>query len=201
MLIRTRTRALRRRGPDPPTGTNAPVVPRFRTGSIQHVYREWVPMKPVKYTTSSGAFDTNYSVQAANVTAFSTRFAAVFDEYRFLKVKFVLIPLYAGTTPGATCFALDENDATALGSVAAGVQKVGSKVLTNFCGAYKGGFKTITWSARDTADLQFLSTTNTTTLSVALKLVTDTTVLGSPSAQDLWAIAPVALMEFRGFTT
>ncbi len=158
-------------------------------------------MKPVKYTTSSGAFDTNYSVQASNITNFASRFGALFDEYRFLKVKFILTPLYAGTTPGATVFAIDENDATAVGSVAAAVQKVGSRVLTNFCGAYKGGSKTLIWAARDTADLQFLPTTNTTTLSVALKLVTDTTVLGSPSAQDLWTINAVVLMECRGYTT
>ncbi len=98
-------------------------------------------------------------------------------------------------------FAIDENDASAVGSVAAAVQKVGSKLVTNAAQAYKGGAFTMSWAAHDTADLQFLSTTNTTTLSVALKLVTDSTNLASPSAQDLWVVSPVALMEFRGFTT
>ncbi len=200
MLIRARNGRLRRGAKDPPTGRSAPVVPRFRTSAIQHVYRDWIPMKPVKYTTSSGAFDTNYSVQAQNITSFASRFASLFDEYRILKVRFVIVPLYAGTTPGATVFAIDENDATATGSVSAAYEKIGAKLVTNAAQAYKSGKFTMTWAAHDTADLQFLSTTSTSVLSCALKIVTDTTLLGSPSAQDLWVVAPVALMEFRGFT-
>lgn len=181
-----------------PGGRDYPVVPVVHGGPEQVVYDMEVPGGIQKLTTVAGIIASAVTVTAGLVSTFSSRFASLFDEYRIIGVNFHCIPLYAGTQPGATAFCVDENDATAPGSTQVIVNKEGSRVLPNYAGAFPKGY-VIKWQAKDTADLQFISTGTTNVTSCALKIATDSTTLSAPTAVDLWAIIPRLRIQFRGF--
>jgi hypothetical protein len=155
-----------------------------------------VESSPMIYTTTvtSGIISDQYQVDPVNqVTGWSSRFGACFDEFRVLKAVFRLRPLVAST--GLTRFWIDEKNAGA-GTANEAKERNGLYLLNT--NAAPSANAQLVWKAKDLLDLQYTAT-QTSVVPAQLKIYTSNAAWGSTAvATPLWIIEAQYDIEFRG---
>ena len=150
---------------------------------------------PVLLTTTvtTGLIATSLSTAAlSTVQNFGTRFGALFEEYRVVRVKFT-VKTFSSTNPGLFVHWIDEKQGAAPTSAEA-LQK-SSKSFS--CASPSP--HTLVWTANDPLDLQFVDIASGVN-SAYYKVYTDNTNFGSSAAVTAYGqIFPVYHIQFRGY--
>ncbi len=122
-----------------------------------------------------------------------TYLQSLWEEYRILRAMWKIYPCDPSAT-GVTKFYCDESDTTTPTLGTAG-QKLGIIVPnTSSAGAR---VHTVKWAAQDLKDLQWTTTTSTTTF-VTLKAYTDGNYGCTTTSTQLWVVQMTVELELRG---
>lgn len=143
-------------------------------------------------TVTTGLIASAIGIDVSHVTDFGTRFNSTFDEYRILRARVNIIPIF--TNSGVSKFWFDEKS-TASPTLKESQER---QVLTipNTNGSRSR--QTMNWRARDLLDLEYTAT-GTAVTPVTFKVYTDGTNYGAPAtAQVCWLIEFWLTFEFRG---
>jgi len=139
------------------------------------------------------------NVQAA-IPGFGIKWGVTFDEYCIIKTVHLIEPLTSST--GVTRFYFDENS-SGLPIPASAQVREGNTVINNSGSAPPVSYRNMRtsgammkWSARDVADLQWVSGFNNPVSIAYLKVYTDAT-LGSPNSTTLFLIRSYCTVRFR----
>ncbi len=120
---------------------------------------------------------------------------SMYDEYRFLEVRFHLVP-NNGVTTGVTKFILDDEDNTT--PTRTYVESRRGWLLSNNS-SQKDSIKTLVWRAEALEDLEWYSVySQASNFFVCLKNYTDAANYNAPSSSNLWACRVEVLVQFRG---
>ncbi len=171
------------------------LVPVTRTGPQQKLYSVIVPGTSLVLNSSAGgAIATVISAAATNIVNWSTRFASLFDEYRFLKVMWKVTPV--SNQPGLTYFYVDENDS----SVPTLTESRNHRhvILSNSNTASSRMPFTFKWRNADLSDLGFIATGTTSTTPAVLKVYTDATLGTAAAVNAMWLVDMVFTVQLRG---
>jgi hypothetical protein len=145
-------------------------------------------------TVTTGVISSATAVTGETlVTNWSTRFQAVFDEYRVMSTRFIIKSLVAST--GVTRFFFDSNGTAAL----IDAQERRGSTLVNTNASTKSSY-TMTYTPKEPGELAFvltyLATTGTYPYFCAY---TNAANFGATAvATPLWLIQPELVVEFRG---
>ncbi len=160
----------------------------------QRRWQEWLS-GPVTAVSSdgAGAISTVISPSLSQLAKY-TSYSGTWDEYRFIAIRFEVLPL--GINPGSTVFFVDDEDTTAP-SVSTAEAK-GEFVMAANNAAYKTPF-VIPYRSENLTDLEFLSvSTQSTNNFGVLKLYGDTANYNVTASTKYWLVRWEALIEFRG---
>jgi len=182
-------------------------VPRgVRSFATQVVTQMWVPGK-IQYVTTTGTTPV-YATAAismldptTNTLNWSTKFAAVFEEYRVIESRVDLIPIQISN--GNLWYFIDEGVSTTLTTTTGplAIQEKNCKVFGINCLQMPGKqMQSIHWKNRDFKDDQFTAVGSQPAGSSTFKLYADSTLttLGS-SGTPVVNLQPFYLIQFRGF--
>lgn len=129
-----------------------------------------------------------------DVSNWSTRFAATFDEYRVLGIDVLIRPVSASV--GVTRFWFDEKDTGNAPTAAQAQERVGITLPNT--NANPKADTLLSWRAKDLLDLHYTAI-GTASTPVAFKTYTSLSVWGAPIAvTNLWIIQSTYHVEFRG---
>jgi hypothetical protein len=159
----------------------------------QVVFQAWLPMTPLKVTTTvtSGVISTSFQITSTNVNSFSTRFGATFVEYRIIKCA-VKLRNFSSTNPGLLQLWFDEKSTT-VPTLAEAAERA-----TKSLSACDIEPTSMSWTNSDTLDLQYYAI-GTAYTPVTFKVYTNNANFGSSIvATDYMEIVPVARVQFRG---
>jgi len=132
------------------------------------------------------------------IKAWSTKFAAVFDEYCITGAHFeIRSNQVSGIGKGMLLVGLDEKDATTPTATSAAAS---AHIDVNVNNAYDPIRHMIDWVPTDYLDLQWSSVTSSSVTPVYIKVYGDntTTFLNSDTAGDLYITGALSI-DFRGF--
>jgi hypothetical protein len=147
-------------------------------------------------TVTTGVSAVQFTISTATIPGYGTRFAATFDEVRFLKVHAKIRPL--ATTTGVTRFWWDE---LALGTPTAtqASERLGL-TLPNNSSSTRSVVSSV-WKAQNLSDLAF-SSTAAPAAAIHFYLYTDNANFGAPIVvTPLWLIEFDIDVEFRGLSS
>lgn len=160
----------------------------------QVVFEAWLPATPVKFSTTvtTGSIAGTSAVSINNISAFATRFASTFVEYRIIKANF-RVRLFSSINPGVLQMWIDELSTTAptLNEARERATLIVSASSNNRIPAQK-------WVNADFNDLQYRATSTSFT-AATFKIYTDNAIFGSSIvATDYLEVEPEFLVQFRG---
>ncbi len=171
------------------------LVPVARTGPQQKLYSLILPGTSLVLSTSgAGGIATVISAAASNIVNWSTRFATLFDEYRFLKVVWKVTPVQ--NQIGVTYFYVDENDSSVPTLTEARNHR--HVILSNSNTASSRMPYLFKWRSADLADLGFTGTGTTSTTPAVLKIYTDATLGTAAAINTMWLVDVVFTVQLRG---
>jgi hypothetical protein len=143
-------------------------------------------------TTVSGVIASAISFQASSVQNFATRFGALFEEYRIVRVA-VSAKCYSQSNPGLLVHWIDEKQ-TAAPTSAEALQKSDKTFQASSPSPH-----TIKWTARDPLDLQYTDIGTINVQVATYKVYTDFTNFGSSGTVTPYlAVVPEYWIQFRG---
>ncbi len=147
----------------------------------------------VTTTVTTGVASFSNAPNLANVTG-ATRFTNMWDEYRIIEVVYEVYPLVEST--GVMNFWFDEKN-NATGTANEALERNTFKCLNT--NASNKGIQHFKWNPKDLLDLQYTSTSTTSTNDVYFKGYTDAASWGAPiAATAIWVFRPIVTFEFRG---
>jgi hypothetical protein len=153
-----------------------------------------VPLIPIltNTTVTTGVINTTYPLQAADLQNFATRFGALFEEYRIVKVKYSYKP-FSVTNPGLLVHWIDEKQAAAPTSAEA-LQKSNKQFAASNQSPH-----TLVWVSNDPLDLQYIDIGTTNTVLCSYKVYSDNANFGSSIVVTSYGvITGDAWVQFRG---
>jgi len=166
--------------------------PSFPGQVVKQFKLESLPLL-VTTTVTTGVIATAYSVQAANVQNFATRFGVLFEEYRIVRASFSL-KCFSSTNPGLFTHWVDEKQVAAPTSAEA-LQKS----MKSFSCASPSPH-VIKWAAKDPLDLQYTDIGTTNVIPVTYKIYTDNANFGSSVVATAYGqITCDLIVQFRGY--
>jgi hypothetical protein len=166
-------------------------IPAYRGQVVEDFHISLAPIV-VTTTVATGQIANVYAVTAAAIPTFATRFASLFEEYRIVKVRFV-VKNFSTINPGLFTHWFDEKNATA--PTAAEALRINLKTFS----ACSPSPHSLTWVARDPLDLQYTDCSSLLTNPVSYKLYTDNAVFGSSIVATAYAqVTASILIQFRG---
>lgn len=159
----------------------------------QVVFQAWLPMTPLKLTTTvtTGQIASSFQVTSTNINTFATRFGATFVEYRIVKCL-TKMRNFSSTNPGILQCWYDEASA-AVPILAEAAER--ATLSNSACDVVP---TSMLWTASDPLDLQYRAI-GTAYTPVTWKVFTNNANFGSSIvATDYAEIVPVARVQFRG---
>jgi hypothetical protein len=143
-------------------------------------------------TVTSGVISYVETPSLSRVTG-SSRFTAAWDEYRIIHVSYELYPLTVST--GVICAWFDEKSSASPTTLEAQERNTAKFLCTNA----HGKVHHMVWEPRDLLDLEYVSSSNTSTTSVYFKVYTEASGWGATAvATPIWVVKPTLTVEFRG---
>ena len=151
----------------------------------------WLPILPQPINVGTTSYASSLNVTGAAVSAISS-YAAVWEEYVIRAVTWDYIP--GGTQNGFMKLYIDEADNSTPTATTA-KNHFGPIVP---CKGSTSDKVTLRWVARDTGDLQFKATSNTSAFITALKVYSDTANYGLVgTAETVGLVQGYACVQFR----
>jgi hypothetical protein len=126
------------------------------------------------------------------MSAFATRFASTFVEYRIIRAKFKY-RCFSTTVPGISQVWIDEKSTTN-----PSLNEARERAILSISHANVVKNHELTWTCSDPLDLQY-SDIGTAVTVCSFKLYTDNAVFGAPTvATEFLEIVPYFQLQFRG---
>jgi hypothetical protein len=143
-------------------------------------------------TVTTGVIAQSQNAANTSIQNFATRVGVLFEEYRIVRVKYVL-KCFSSTNPGLFTHWFDEKTTTAPTSVEA-LQK-----STKQFSASSPSPHTLVWTANDPVDLQYIDIGGTIVVGT-YKIYTDATNFGSSIVATPYAqLTSIYTIQFRGY--
>lgn len=170
----------------------ARLIPSFAGQVVKQFRMEALPSLQVT-TVTTGVIANIYEIKASNVSGFTTRFASLFEEYRIVKAK-VTFRGFTTVNPGLLVHWIDEKDNAAPTLAEAKVKASSAWAVSDMKP------HSLTWTARDPLDLQYISTGTPSTALATYKIYTDATTFGSDTVSRTYGQLFVEFwVQFRGY--
>jgi len=166
--------------------------------SVQPTYKFDIPLAPTQFTVASGLLAAVAPVNTNVIPNFSTRFGALFQEYRILgahiTIRQSVVP--TGTISGVTTFFLDEKSGAAP-TASNALDRPRIEAANQLDNSDK--VHSIKWVANDLLDLDYTAI-GTLYTPVWMKVYTDITNFGSAATTTVgWIVSGAVRVELRGF--
>jgi hypothetical protein len=143
-------------------------------------------------TVTTGVIAQVQNISSALIANFAARLGGLFEEYRIVRVKF-LLKCFSSTNPGLMTHWLDEKQV--------GVPTSGEAIVksTKQFSASSPSPHSLMWTANDPLDLQYLDI-GTVTNVASYKIYTDTANFGSSAVVTPYGqLTSQVTVQFRGY--
>lgn len=170
------------------------MAPLLKSYPSQVVASVKCPGVPVSYSTTvtTGVIAQTYLLNASSIQSFYSRFGSLYEEYRVVRVKFV-VRCYSSTNPGLFNHWIDEKQ-----SAAPTATEATTKSYNTF-NASSPSPHMLVWTAEDPLDLQYTDIASFVTVAT-YKIYTDNTSFGSSIvATPYVSVTPTFYLQFRGY--
>lgn len=159
-----------------------------RTASTMAI---WIPLSPQPINVTTTSYAAALNITAASISSFAN-YAAVWEEYIIRAIRWEIQP--CGNQTGVLKWYIDEADNSTPTATTA-KNHIGVIVP---CRGYTTARTRMNWTAKDTADLAFIATSNTSKFITSLKGYSDTTNYGlTGTAETVAVVNAWACVQFR----
>lgn len=153
-----------------------------------------IGLSPVVVSTTVGTGIIAYALPIGTgaISAFNTRFAGLFEEYRIVKVVVKFNP-FSQSNPGLMTHWFDEKNSNSPTNAEA------NRVSLKSFSACRTNPSSISWKAVDPVDLQYTDVSVTTVIPTTYKLYTDAVSFGSSAIATAYGqVTAKVWIQFRG---
>ncbi len=163
----------------------------FSSSRAQSSLAVWLPVVPSPINVGTTSYASALVITGSSISGFSN-YAAVWEEYVIRALKWDYQP--CGTQNGVMKLYVDEADNSTPTATTAKAH-IGPIVP---CRGYTQDKVRLNWTARDTGDLQFRATSNSSTFITALKIYSDTANYGLVgTSETVGVVTAWACVQFR----